>query len=238
MNLDRLEMLVQGSSKKLYATNRPSYAILEFTDEAGNPRESRKTSFAGKGEINCGVSSFLFQYLENYHVPTHFVERQSPVEMAVRRVDMFDIKAIVYNVATGEFARRFRLDDGRPLDYPVVEYFLKDPALNNPMVNESHAVALGYARSDDLRTMQRIATKTNAVLKSLFERRGLLLVEFELEFGDAGDHLCIGDELTADTLRVWDRKTNRKLDRDRALQDQSGVERAYRELLERLTSAA
>ncbi|MBL0060337.1 MAG: phosphoribosylaminoimidazolesuccinocarboxamide synthase [bacterium] len=182
MNLEKLELLVQGTSKKLFATNRPSYAILEFTDDAGNPRESRKTSFAGKGEINCGVSSFLFQYLENYHVPTHFVERQSPTDMAVRRVDMFDIKAIVYNVATGEFARRFRLDDGRPLDYPVVEYFLKDPALNNPMVNESHAVALGYGRSDDLRTMQRIATKTNAVLKSLFERRGLLLVEFELEF--------------------------------------------------------
>ena len=238
MNLDKQELLKQGSSKRLFASSRPSYAILEFTDEGGNPRESRKSSFPGKGEINCGVSSFLFQYLENYHVPTHFVERLSSVEIAVRRVDMFDIKAVVYNVATGDFARRFRLDDGRPLDYPVVVYFLKDSSLNNPLVNESHAIALGYARSDDLRTMQRIATKSNAILKSLLERRGLILVEFELEFGDAGDHLCIGDELTPDTCRIWDRKTNRKLDRDRALQDQAGVEKAYRELLDRLTSAA
>jgi phosphoribosylaminoimidazole-succinocarboxamide synthase len=213
--LEKQELLVEGASKRLYATNRPSMAILEFTDEfPGASAIAKKGKFPGKGEVNCGISSFLFQYLENYHVPTHFSDR------IVR----------VHNIATADLAARFKLDDGRALDYPIIEYYLKAPWLDNPMINESHALALGHARKEDLRTISRIASKTNAILKSLFERRGLVLLEFQLEIGDAGDHICIADE-------IWDRKTNRRLDQDRVHQDLGGVEKAYRELHDRLINA-
>jgi phosphoribosylaminoimidazole-succinocarboxamide synthase len=236
--LEKQELLVEGSSKRLYATSRPSMAILEFTDEfPGTSAIAKKGKFPGKGEVNCGISSFLFQYLENYHVPTHFSDRISPTEIAVRKLEMFLVVVKVHNIATADLAARFKLDDGRALDYPIIEYYLKAPWLNNPMINDSHALALGHARKEDLRTISRIASKTNAILKSLFERRGLVLLEFQLEIGDAGDHICIADEISPDTCRIWDRKTNRRLDQDRVHQDLGGVEKAYRELHDRLINA-
>jgi phosphoribosylaminoimidazole-succinocarboxamide synthase len=236
--LEKKELLFEGTSKRLYATSRPSIVILEFTDEfPGSSATSKKGKFPGKGEINCGVSSYLFQYLENYHVPTHYIDRVGPAEISVRKLEVLKVVANVHNIATAELAERFKLDDGRALDYPIIEYFLKAPKLGDPMINESHALALGYARKEDLRTISRIASKTNAVLKSLFERRGLVLLEFRLEFGNAGDHICIADEITPDTCRIWDRKTNRRLDQDRVHQDLGGVEKAYRELHDRLISA-
>jgi phosphoribosylaminoimidazole-succinocarboxamide synthase len=237
--LEKQELLFEGTSKRLYSTSRPSLAILEFTDEfPGSSASSKKGKFPGKGEVNCGISSFLFQYLENYHVPTHFSDKVSPTEMLVRKLDMFKIIVHVHNIATANLAARFKLDDGRALDYPIIEYYLKAPKLGNPMINETHALALGHAEKEDLRTISRIASKTNAILKSLFERRGLVLLEFQLEIGDAGDHICIADEISPDTCRIWDRKTNRRLDQDRIHQDLGGVEKAYRELHDRLTSAA
>jgi phosphoribosylaminoimidazole-succinocarboxamide synthase len=235
--LEKQELLFDGRSKRLFATNRANFAILEFKEETTDRDAMMKGHFTGKADINCGISTFIMQYLENYHVPTHFVERISQTEMVVRRIKMYGIQVAVYNVATDGLTQRFALDEGRVLDYPIIEYHLKAPNLGNPMINESHALALGYAEAGALKTIDRIASKTNAVLKSLFERRGLLLVEFRLELGNSGEHIYIADEITPDTCRIWDRKTNRKLDQDRALQDLGGVEKAYRELHDRLTSA-
>lgn len=235
--MDKKELLFEGSSKRLFATDRDNLLLLEFKDDFLDQNGSKKSRIPGKGEVNAGISSFLFQYLENYHVPTHFVERNGDNELLVRKLKMIPIEVVVHNVASAKLAQRFRLDEGQQLEFPIIEYFLKAPRLGNPQINETHALALGYAKTDDVRTIGRMASKANAILKSLFDRRGLLLVEFSLEFGSAGDHLCVGDEISPDTCRIWDKKKNRKLDKDRFLQDLGGVEKAYRELFDRLTRA-
>ena len=223
--------------KRLFNTDREHYAILEFKDDFSDQSGVKKGNIPGKGEINTGISCFLFQYLENYHIPTYFIERTGHTEVVVRKLEMIPLEVVVHNVATAGLVKRFRLVEGSGLDFPIIEYFLKAPDLGNPMINETHALALGYAQTDDVRAIGRLASKTNAILKSLFERRGLLLVDFKLEFGNLADQIYVGDEISPDTCRIWDKKTNRKMDKDRFLQDLGGVEKAYRELFERLTSA-
>jgi len=235
--LEKKEMLFEGSSKRVYATDRESLLLLDFKDDFLDHNGAKKTRIPGKGEINADIAGFLFQYLENYHVPTHFIERNSGSELLVRKLKMIPIEVVVHNVVSAKLAQRFRLDEGQHLDFPIVEYYLKAPRLGSPQINETHAMALGYAKADDMRAMGRLASKANAILKSLFDRRGLLLVEFILEFGSAGDHVCIGDEITPDNCRIWDKRKNRKLDRERFLQDLGGAEKAYRELCDRLTRA-
>jgi phosphoribosylaminoimidazole-succinocarboxamide synthase len=235
--LEKRELIFEGTSKRLFSTDRDNLVLLEFKDDFLDHNGSKKTRIPGKGEINAGIASFLFQYLDNYHVPTHFVERYSDNELLVRKLKMIPIQVVVHNVVSTKLAQRFRIDEGQQLEFPIIEYFLKAPRLGNPQINETHALALGYARTEDLRGMGRMASKANAILKSLFDRRGLSLVEFTLEFGTAGDHICIGDEVSPDNCKIWDKKKNRKLDKDRFLQDLGGVEKAYRELFDRLTRA-
>lgn len=237
-NLEKREVFFEGRSKRLHATERDNLLLLEFKDDFLDESGSKKSRIPGKGELNAGISSFLFQYLDNYHVPTHYVERSGETELLVRKLKMIPVEVVVHNVASAKLAERFRIDEGQFLEFPIIEYFLKAPKLSNPQINETHALALGYARTDDMRSIGRLASKANAIMKSLFDRRGLLLVEFTLEFGTAGDHIYIGDEISPDTCRIWDKRKNRKLDKDRFLEDLGGVEKAYRELFDRLTHAA
>jgi phosphoribosylaminoimidazole-succinocarboxamide synthase len=235
--LEKRDLLYEGESKRLYGTERENLAILDYKDDFLIQPNGSRTIVPGKGEINLGIASFLFQYLENYHVPTHFIERVNRTEMLVKRLKMIPIEVVVYNAISARLAQRFKLEDGHQIDFPIIEYFLKAPRLGNPMINETHALALGYAKPDDMRAMGRMASKANAILKSLFERRGLQLIEFKLEFGLAGDNIYIGDEISPDTCRFFDRKKNRRLERERYIQDLAGVDKIYRELLERLTKA-
>ena len=233
--MEKRELLLDGTAKKLYSTERDNLAILEFKDDFVGENGGKKIKVPGKGEIDAGISSFLFQYLENYHVSTHFVERIGVTEVLVRRLKMIPIEVCVHNMASTSLAQRFGVDEGATLDFPIIEYFLKRAQLGHPMINETHALALGYARTEDIRAIGRMASKANAILKSMFERRGLLLVEFKLEFGSVGDNIYIGDEISPDTCKIWDKKRNRKLDKERFVHDVGGVEKAYKELFDRLT---
>jgi phosphoribosylaminoimidazole-succinocarboxamide synthase len=233
--LEKCDLIFDGSAKRLYSTERDNLAILEFKDEYVVEDGAKKVKIPGKGEINTGISSFLFQYLENYHVPTHFIERINSTEVLVRKLKMIPLEVVVHNVASSSLVERFGIVDGAALDFPIIEYFLKRPELGRPMINETHALALGYARTEDIRAIGRLASKANAILKSMFERRGLMLVEFKLEFGNVGESIYIGDEISPDTTKIWDKKRNRRLDHDRFANDVNNVERAYKELFDRLT---
>ncbi|MBI5059145.1 phosphoribosylaminoimidazolesuccinocarboxamide synthase [candidate division KSB1 bacterium] len=235
--MEKRDLLFEGSSKRLYSTDRENLAVLEYTDDFIIQPNGSRTIVPGKGEVNLGIATFLFQYLENYHVPTHFVERIGKNDMLVRRLKMIPIEVVVYNAISSRLAQRFKLEDGHQIDFPIIEYFLKSPRLGNPMINETHALALGYAKPDDMRAMGRMASKANAILKSLFERRGLQLIEFKLEFGMSGENIYIGDEISPDTSRYFDRKRNRRLEREKYIQDLASVEKVYRELYDRLTRA-
>ncbi len=231
-------MLYEGKAKKLYLTEDPHLIIQEFKDDLTAFNGTKRGRFEGKGAVCNAISIYLFEYLENYHVPTHFVRRVSDTEMLVKRLEMIPIEVVVRNIATATLAKTYNLEEGKVLDYPIIEYFLKDDRLGDPMINEHHAYAMGYATPEEMKSIARIASKVNAIFKSFFDRRGLILVDFKIEFGKAEKSLLIGDEITPDTCRIWDKKTNKKMDKDRFRYDMGGVDKVYRELLQRLTMAA
>lgn len=236
--MEKRGLIYEGKAKCLYATDKDDYLIQEFKDELPDGEGGRRTPIPGKGERNNGISCFLFQYLESYHVPTHFMERYSPMEMVVRKLTMIPIEVMMHNIAMAELAKTFALTEGSPLNYPILEYYLKNDPLGDPMINEHHALALGYAQPGEIRMIGRLASKINAILKSFFERRGLRLAVLKIEFGKQNDQIYLGDEISLDSCRFWDKKTNRRLDLDRLRHDPMALERVYGELYNRLTNTS
>jgi len=235
--LEKKELIHEGKAKKLYSTEEDNLLIQEFKDDATAFNGAKKGKISGKGEINCTISSIFFEYLQSYHIPTHFLSRLAPNEMLVKKVEIIPLEAVMRNIATGSLVKRLGFQDGKVLDYPIFELYLKNDELGDPLVNEYHAYALKLARPEEIRNMYRLTAKINAILKSFLERRGLILVDFKLEFGiDDQDELIVADEISPDTCRFWDRKTHKKLDKDRFRFDMGGVEKAYREILERISN--
>jgi phosphoribosylaminoimidazole-succinocarboxamide synthase len=236
--LEKRGLIYEGKAKCLYATDREDYLVQEFKDELADGEGGRKNPVPGKGETNNGISCYLFQYLESYHVPTHFVERYGPMEMLVRKLAMIPIEVEMHNIVSIRLAKTFALVEGSQLNYPILEYYLKSDPLGDPMINEYHALALGYAQPEEMRTVGRLASKINAILKSFFERRGLLLASFKIEFGKQNDQIYVGDEISLDSCCFWDRKTTRRVDFERARHDPVVLEKMYREFYDRLTNSS
>ena len=151
--LTKRERIYEGKAKRLYATDKEGYLVQEFRDELLNTNGEVQAAISGKGESNNGISCFLFHYLESSHVPTHFVEQYSPKEMVIRKLTMIPIEVVMHNIATAKLAKTFALPEGSSLNYPILEYFLKNDKLNDPMINEHHALALGYAEPEEMRGM-------------------------------------------------------------------------------------
>ncbi|MBS1262085.1 MAG: Phosphoribosylaminoimidazole-succinocarboxamide synthase [Calditrichaeota bacterium] len=236
--MNRKDLLYEGKAKRLFITDDVNSLVQVFKDELTAFHGTKRGRFDGKGAICNAVSTYLFQYLETYHVATHFVKKLSDNEMQIRRLEMIPIEVVVRNVATASLAKTYDLEEGSTLKYPIIEYRLKSDRLGDPMINEHHAYAMGYATPEEMKMISRIASKVNAIMKSFFDRRGLMLVDFKLEFGKQDRNILIADEISPDTCRVWDRKTNKKMDKDRFRYDMGKVDKAYRELLGRIVSAA
>jgi len=233
--MTKKELLYEGKAKKVWATEDPTQVIVEFKDDATAFNGVKKGAIVGKGEINCAISSILFPYLESYQVPTHFIQRLSEREMLTKKVAIVQVEAVMRNVAAGSLVKRLAFPDGKVLDYPIFEVYYKNDDLGDPLINEHHALALGIAKPEELRAMFRMTAKINAVLRSFFDRRGLMLVDFKLEFGRFDGELILADEISPDTCRIWDRKTHKKLDKDRFRFDMGGVEKAYEEVYARIS---
>ncbi len=234
--MEKKELLYEGKAKRLYITEDPSILVQEFKDDASAFDGVKKSKIAGKGECNCSISTVLFEYLESYHISTHFVKRLSPTEMAVKKVDIIPVEVVMRNIATGSLVKRLPFKEGKNLNYPIFELYLKNDELGDPLINEYHAFALDLCKPEEVRAMFRLTAKVNAILKAFFERRGLVLVDFKLEFGHCGDELVLADEISPDTCRIWDRKTHKKLDKDRFRFDIGGVVEAYKEVLARISN--
>ncbi len=235
--MEKRDLLYEGKAKFLYMTDDSSLLVQEFKDELTAFNGTKKGRFEGKGMVCNAISTYLFEYLENYHVPTHYVKKMTDTDMVVKRLEMIPVEVVIRNIATATLAKTYNLEEGSQLKYPILEYFLKDDQLGDPMINEHHAYAMGYATPEEMKMIARIASKVNAIFKSFFDRRGLLLVDFKLEFGKSGKQLLIGDEISPDTCRIWDKKTNKKMDKDRFRYDMGAVDKVYRELYDRIVSA-
>lgn len=230
----KLEMLYEGKAKKVYATEDKDRYIIEYKDDATALNGLKKGTIAGKGIINNKMSSMLFKLLEGNEVPTHFEEYLNDREQLVKAVKIVPLEVIIRNVSAGSFSKRYGVEEGIVFKEPVLEFSYKNDELGDPLINDSHILALKIATTEELDNIKFLALKTNEILKKFFLEKNLRLIDFKLEFGKFKDVMIVADEISPDTCRLWDLTTNEKLDKDRFRRDLGNIEEAYLEVLSRL----
>ena len=235
--MTKMNQLYEGKAKRVYAAEDPNLLIVSYKDDATAFNGLKKGTIAGKGVINNQMSNRLMMRLAKAGVPNHFVDELNERDTLVRRVQIVPLEVIVRNIAAGSFSKRYGVDEGVVFDKPTVEYSYKNDALGDPLLNTSHALALGAATEEEIETIRRYALKVNEFLKAFWLECGVILVDFKLEFGRTADgQIILADEISPDTCRLWDAKTREKLDKDRFRRDLGGVEDAYKEIMKRLMS--
>ena len=232
--MKRKDILYAGKAKSVYTTDDPELLILEFRDDTSAFDGEKMAQLARKGRVNNYFNAFIMEKLAAAGIENHFVERISDTESLVRRLEMLPVECVVRNFAAGSLCRRLGVEEGLELVPPVFEFFLKNDALHDPMINESHIRTFGWATEEEVARMKELTLAVNGVLRELFAAGGLLLVDYKLEFGRFQGRLLLGDEFSPDGCRLWDRETREKLDKDRFRQGLGGVIEAYEEVARRL----
>ena len=233
--MEKTVQLYEGKAKKVYATEDPAVVIVSYKDDATALDGLKKGTIVGKGVVNNRMTNYLMQLLEKNGVPTHFVEELNDRETAVKKVSIVPLEVIIRNVSAGHFAQRYGVEEGIVFDSPTIEFSYKNDELHDPLLNAYHALALKLATQEEIDCIKTMAFRVNSVLTEYFRTLGVRLVDFKLEFGRLPDgSIVLADEISPDTCRFWDLKTNEKLDKDRFRRDMGGVEDAYREMMHRV----
>ena len=233
--MEKTVQLYEGKAKKVYATDDENLVIVSYKDDATAFDGLKKGTILGKGVVNNRMSNYLMQLLEKNGVPTHFVEELNDRETVVKKVSIVPLEVIIRNISAGSFAKRFGVEEGIVFAEPTIEFSYKNDELHDPLMNAYHAVALGVATWEEIDRIKAMAFKINETLKAYFLERNVKLVDFKLEFGRTPDGaIVLADEISPDTCRFWDAKTNEKLDKDRFRRDLGNVEGAYSEMMRRV----
>jgi phosphoribosylaminoimidazole-succinocarboxamide synthase len=233
------EKLYEGKAKIIYKTENPEVLLTYFKDDATAFNAQKRGTIQGKGEINCTISASLFQRLESLGIPTHYLKQTSSREMLVKAVRIIPVEVVVRNIAAGSLCRQTGLPEGQVLPTALVEFYLKDDALGDPLLTIDRLLLLEVASKAEIEQLQTMARRINQHLQQFFQSCGIILVDFKLEFGlDSLGELLLADEISPDTCRLWDEKEqdpeNRVLDKDRFRKDLGKVESAYQQVLERV----
>lgn len=232
--MKRLEQLYEGKAKKVYATESPDYVLVSYKDDATAFNGLKKGSIVNKGVVNNKCSNHLFKMLEEKGIPTHYVEEINDRETIVKKVQIVPLEVIVRNIVAGSLAKRVGIEEGVELKKTVLEFSYKDDALGDPMINDYHIYAMELATKEELDFIKDISFKVNKYLGEYLADLNIKLIDFKLEFGRFKGEIILADEISPDTCRFWDSKTNEKLDKDRFRRDLGNVEEAYQEVLARL----
>lgn len=232
--MEKREELYAGKAKSVYLTDDPDKLILYFRNDTSAFDGEKIEQLDRKGEVNNKFNAFVMQKIAEAGIPTHFESLLSAQESEVKKLDMLPVECVVRNIAAGSICKRLGVKEGIDINPPTFEFFLKNDELHDPMINEYHIRAFGWANEEQVKAMQDLTFKVNDVLKALFLDAGLLLVDYKLEFGDYHGELVLGDEFTPDGCRLWDAETRKKLDKDRFRQGLGGVVEAYEEVAHRL----
>ncbi|MBQ4258190.1 MAG: phosphoribosylaminoimidazolesuccinocarboxamide synthase [Clostridia bacterium] len=233
--MEKKELLYEGKAKKVFATEDENYVIVSYKDDATAFDGLKKGTILGKGVVNNRMSNYLMQLLEKHGIPTHFVEEIDYRDTLVKKVQIVPLEVIIRNISAGSFAKHYGVEEGIVFDEPTIEFSYKNDDLHDPLLNSYHALALKLATKEEINRIKEMAFEVNRVLKEYFLSLGVKLVDFKLEFGRLSDGtIVLADEISPDTCRFWDAKTNEKLDKDRFRRDLGGVEDAYREMLHRV----
>ncbi|MCK9504002.1 MAG: phosphoribosylaminoimidazolesuccinocarboxamide synthase [Porticoccaceae bacterium] len=225
--MEKRNQLYSGKAKSVYTTDHPDYMIMEFRNDTSAFDGQKLAKLDRKGMVNNKFNAFIMQRLEEAGVPTHFVSLQNDTDSLVKCLKMIPLECVVRNVAAGSITRRLGIKEGIDLNPPTFELFLKDDALHDPMVNEYHVRSFGWAEDAQVEKMKELTFKVNEVLKKLFDAAGMILVDYKLEFGLFKGEVVLGDEISPDGCRIWDKNTREKLDKDRFRQDLGNVIESY-----------
>ncbi|MDO4450834.1 MAG: phosphoribosylaminoimidazolesuccinocarboxamide synthase [Moraxella sp.] len=232
--MQKQALIYTGKAKSVYETDNPDYLILHFRNDASAFNGEKIAQLDRKGKVNNRFNSFIMSKLSEAGIETHFEKELSEDEVLVKRLKMIPVECVVRNYAAGGLVKRLGLEEGLALVPPTFELFYKDDKLGDPMLSESTAIALGYVTQAQLDEMKALTYKVNEVLSELFDKGGLMLVDFKLEFGVFKDKIVLGDEFSPDGCRLWDKETKKKLDKDRFRQGLGDVVEGYEEVARRI----
>ncbi len=236
--MNKRRRIFEGRGKVLFEGPEPGTLVQYFKDDAVVSGTQKRGTITGKGVLNNRISEYLMSRLNEIGVPTHFMRRLNMREQLIRQLEIIPIIVVVRNIAAGHFAKRLGLTEGSQLPRSIVELYLKEPKLDNPMISEEHITAFGWAHPSEIDEILSLSLRINDYLSGLFLGIGLKLVDFKLEFGRFWDHdelrIVLADEISPDNCRLWDVRTNEKMDKDRFSEDLGRVEEAYQEVARRL----
>jgi phosphoribosylaminoimidazole-succinocarboxamide synthase len=234
----RRKRIYEGKAKVLFEGPEPGTLVQYFKDDATADNNKKQGTITGKGVLNNRISEFLMVRLQEIGIPTHFVRRLNMREQLIREVEIIPVEVVVRNVAAGSIAKRFALAEGTQLPRSIVEYYYKSDELDDPMIAEEHITAFGWATPQELDEIMHMSLRVNDFLAGLFISIGIKLVDFKLEYGRLWNNeeirIVLADEISPDNCRLWDAKTNEKMDKDRFRRDMGSVEEAYQEVARRL----
>ncbi|MEE2933454.1 MAG: phosphoribosylaminoimidazolesuccinocarboxamide synthase [Pseudomonadota bacterium] len=237
--MTRRRQIYEGKAKILFQGPKPGTIVQYFKDDATAFNNEKKGTIAGKGVLNNRISEYMMLRLAEMGVPTHFVKRLNMREQLVREVEIIPVEVVVRNVSAGQFAKRFKVDEGTPLPRSIVEYYYKADELGDPLISEEHITAFGWATPHDVDDMMALALRINDFMSGLFMAIDIKLIDFKLEFGRLYEQngemrVVLADEISPDSCRLWDVKSSEKMDKDRFRHDLGKVEEAYQEVARRL----
>jgi len=235
--MEKLQMIYEGKAKQLYTCEREDALIIHYKDDATAFNGVKKAQIEHKGELNNAISTIIFNALHKHDIPTHYIETLNNRDQLCHKVKIIPLEVIIRNLIAGSMAKRLDIKEGTPAPRPIYELCYKNDDLGDPLINEDHAFALGAASEEDLATIKKLTLEINRVLIDLFDKIGIILVDFKIEFGRTLDgRIVLADEISPDTCRFWDKETRKKLDKDRFRRDLGNVEDAYQEILKRLST--
>jgi phosphoribosylaminoimidazole-succinocarboxamide synthase len=229
------DLLIKGKAKSVYATDTKGKLIVEFRDDITAFDGGKKDVLKNKGTYNAEVSAFFFEYLEHHGVKTHFFTMLDPHHMVVRKLEMLPLEVIVRNIAAGSIVRNYPFREGTPLDPPLIVIDYKDDSRHDPMLNDEIIIALKLATPAELKKIKMVALEVNRLLSALLANQGIILVDFKIEFGRQGRTIYLGDEISMDSMRLWDKKTGESLDKDVYRFEKGDVMAIYDKVAQRIT---
>lgn len=238
MMIEKKELLYEGKAKKIFSTPNPEEVIVYFKDDATAFNAQKKGSFDRKGEMNNAISTLIFEYLQKNGIETHFIKKLSIREQLIKKVSIIPLEFVVRNYVAGSMANRLGIEEGTKSQQTIIDICYKKDELGDPLINDYHAVFLGLATHEELKRMYLLTNKINEILKALFDRIDIILVDFKIELGKTTDgRIILADEISPDTCRLWDKNTLEKLDKDRFRRDLGRITEAYVEIYNRLEKA-
>lgn len=235
MTIQKLEQRYEGKAKKIYATDQEGVFWVEYKDDATAFNGQKKGTIENKGKFNNLISGTIFKMLADLGVENHYIKGINDTEQLVKEVKIILVEVVVRNITAGSICRRIGIEEGIRLETPLVEFFYKDDELGDPLITEDHIRILDLATEEEVALLKEQALKVNDILIEYFNKLGIDLVDYKLEFGRTPDgKVILADEISPDTCRLWDQETGEKLDKDRFRRDLGKVEDAYEEILNRV----